>query len=251
MPRGCSSLTDRYSPVLAAAALALASGCATAPPSTLPGPQTPQVFSDPQEGVVNFLLYLPDRYAGLPGPWPLILFLHGAGERGDDLGLVKREALPRLLERNRDFPFVVVSPQCRRKKEWSWQVLDRLLTEVLEKYRVDAARIYVTGLSSGAVASLELAMLRPERIAAAVAVAPNHPPGDVCRAKSVPIWLFHNAFDERVPARVSRRLARSLEDCGGEVRLTTFPQAGHDAWSDAYARGDLYAWLLEHRKAGQ
>ncbi len=250
MPRACSSLTDRYLPVLAAAALALASACATTAPSTLPGPQSPQVFSDPQEGAVNFLLYLPDGYASLAGPWPLILFLHGAGERGDDLALVKREGLPRLLERNRDFPFIVVSPQCRRKAQWSAGVLDRLLTNVIQRYRADPGRLYATGLSSGAVASLELAALRPDRLAAVAAVAPNEEPRGLCGAAAVPIWIFHNAFDERVPARVSRRIARKLESCDGRVTLTIYPQSGHDAWSDTYVRADLYEWFLRHPPAG-
>ena len=187
----------------------------------------------------------------------MILFLHGDGERGEDLALVKREGLPRLLEHNRDFRFVVVAPQCRRREKWSADRLDRLLDHAVETYRVDPRRVYATGLSSGAVASLALAARRPDRIAAAAAVSPNRAPDEVLespggpadspgRDKPAAIWLFHNAFDERVPARVSRRLARTLEARGTEVRLTIFPQAGHDAWSDAYARADLYAWLLEH-----
>lgn len=115
---------------------------------------------------------------------------------------------------------------------------------------MDPRRIYATGLSSGAVASLELAVLHPDRIAAVAAIAPNRPPENPCRAGRVPVWIFHNAFDERVPARVSRRFARTLEACGAKVRLTIPFKAGHDAWSDAYARADLYAWLLEHRAGG-
>ena len=187
----------------------------------------------------------------------MILFLHGDGERGEDLALVKREGLPRLLEHNRDFRFVVVAPQCRRREKWSADRLDRLLDHTVETYRVDPRRVYATGLSSGAVASLALAARRPDRIAAAAAVSPNRAPDELLESPGGPadspalvkpaaIWLFHNAFDERVPARVSRRLARTLEASGTEVRLTIFPQAGHDAWSDAYARADLYAWLLEH-----
>lgn len=170
----------------------------------------------------------------------MILFLHGDGERGEDLALVKREGLPRLLEHNRDFRFVVVAPQCRRREKWSADRLERLLDHAVETYRVDPRRVYATGSSSGAVASLALAARRPGRIAAAAAVSPNRAPDEVLespggpadspgRDKPAAIWLFHNAFDERVPAKVSRRLARTLEARGTEVRLTIFPQAGHDA----------------------
>jgi predicted peptidase len=176
-------------------------------------------------------------------------FLHGAGERGDDPDLVKREGLPRLLEHNRDFPFIVVSPQCRRGKDWSAAALDRLLADVIPRYAADPGRVYATGLSSGAVASFELAALRPDRLAAVAAVAPSAEPPDFCGAAAVPVWLFHNGFDERVPARISRRIARKLESCGGSVQLTVYPEAGHDAWSDTYARADLYAWFLRHGRA--
>lgn len=223
--------------------------CATtvsAPPSSW----REGTFFDARSGdEVRYLLYLPPGYGAAPEPWPLILFLHGDGERGHDLALVKREGLPRLLEHNRDFPFIVVAPQLERREKWSAQRLDRLLGHAIETLRVDPCRIYATGLSSGAVASLELAVLNPERIAAIAAVAPNRIPANLCRASHVPVWIFHNAFDERVPARTSRRLARELEACGAKVRLTIPPEVGHDAWSDAYARADLYAWLLEHHAA--
>jgi predicted peptidase len=239
---------------LAGALLLLcAARCAsTVSPSPPPSSWIKRTFFDaPFRTQVRYLLYLPAAYETAPEPWPMILFLHGDGERGEDLALVKREGLPRLLEHNRDFHFVVVAPQCRRREKWSADRLDRFLDHAVETYRVDPRRIYATGLSTGAVASLALAARRPDRIAAAVAVSPNMTPdefpGSPGRGKLPAIWLFHNAFDERVPARVSRRLARTLEARGTEVRLTIFPQAGHDAWSDAYARPDLYAWLLEHR----
>ena len=217
------------------------------PPSS---PWTERIFFDAiSRAEIRSLVYLPTGHERGDASWPMILFLHGDGERGDDLALVKREGLPRILEHNRDFRFVVVAPQLRKGEKWSAQLLDRLLDHASGTYRVDPRRVYVTGLSSGAVASLALAAFRPDRVAAAAAVSPNKTPGDgPCGAAAV--WLFHNAYDERVPARVSRRLARALEACGAEVRLTIFPKAGHDAWSDAYAQGDLYRWLLEHRTGG-
>jgi predicted peptidase len=232
--------------------------CATSPSSTraarAPSPQaaagfqSARVFTDPAAGDVRYLLYLPRASEESPDRRPLILFLHGDGERGDDLELVKREGLPKILEHNRDFPFAVVSPQCPRRRHWSVEVLDRLLTDVTGRFRVDPDRIYATGLSSGAVASLELAALRPGRLAAVAAVASNREPRELCRVAAVPVWLFHNADDERVSAGLSRRLARRLRDCGGTARLTIFPRSGHDAWSEAYFRADLYDWFLRNRR---
>src|SRR6266508_6921370 len=109
-----------------------------ASPASPSSPWVERTFPDAQSrSVVRYLLCLPAAYETAPGPWPLILFLHGAAERGEDLELVKREGLPRILERHRDFPFAVVSPQCPRRRRWSLDVLDRLLTDVLGRLRVD------------------------------------------------------------------------------------------------------------------
>ena len=223
---------------------------AAGPQSPAGGFQSERVFADPAAGDVRYLLYLPGGDERRPplDRWPLILFLHGDGERGENLALVKREGLPRILERQRDFPFAVVSPQCPRRRRWSLEVLDRLLTDVLGRLRVDPDRVYSTGLSSGAVASLELAAFRPDRLAAVAAVAPNREPREPCRVAGVPVWLFHNAGDERVSAGMSRRLARRPRDCGGTARLTILPGSGHDAWSETYFRADLYEWFLRNRR---
>jgi predicted peptidase len=198
---------------------------------------------------VRYLLYTPVDYESSAAPWPLLLFLHGAGERGRDLGLVKREGLPRLLEGVDRFPFVVVSPQCEPRARWSPALLARFLDALLPGLHVDPRRVSLTGLSSGAAAALELAILQPERFAAVVAVAVPRVSGDPCRLRSTPVWLFHTRGDPRLPARVPRELARALEGCGApEARLTVFPVEGHDAWSAAYARWELYQWLLARRR---
>jgi predicted peptidase len=224
----------------AAAVLLVCAGCATAPPPPRPGRQCEVRF----ETAGPALVYLPEEYDRSSARWPLILFLHGAGERGADLALVKREGLPRMLERLSRFPFVVVSPQCPPGKNWSVEDLMHLLDDVEGRYRVDPGRTIVTGLSSGAVASLELAILHPGRFAAVVAVAPHRIPPDLCGMRDVPLALYQNAGDDRVPVALSRRLAGELEKCGGRVVLTIYPAEGHDAWTDAYADGRLYDWLL-------
>jgi predicted peptidase len=178
----------------------------------------------------------------------VILFLHGAGERGRDVELVKREGLPRILETLPDFPFVVVSPQEEKDHRWTADGLAALLDDVASRYRVDRARVYATGLSSGAVAALELAIRHPEKIAAVAAVTASEIPSGLCAMKDVPVWIFHNAGDEHVPAGRAKRLARELESCGGDVELTIYPRDGHDAWTETYRRQDLYDWMLRHHR---
>lgn len=217
-------------------------GCSTATPRAPQSRQTEQT-----DAGLRYLLHLPVAYESRSA-WPLILFLHGAGERGEDLELVKREGLPRILETLPDFPFVVVSPQETKEHRWTADVLAALLDEVAGKYRVDRARVYATGLSSGAVAALELAIRHPARLAAVATVAANEIPAELCRMKEVPVWIFHNARDERVSVGRAKSLAREVEACRGEAKLTVYPRDGHDAWTETYRRQDLYDWFLKHRK---
>jgi predicted peptidase len=196
---------------------------------------------------LRYLLHLPTAYEDRRA-WPLILFLHGAGERGDNLTLVLREGLPHLLETLPDFPFVVVSPQETRARRWTPDGLAALLDDVAGRYRVDRARVYVTGLSSGASAALELAIHLPDRIAAVAPVAFTVIPTDLCRMKDVPVWVFHNGADERVPVGRAKKLAMELRACGAGVKVTIFPAEGHDAWTEAYRTHELYEWLLRQRR---
>ncbi|MDQ5859276.1 MAG: dienelactone hydrolase family protein [Acidobacteriota bacterium] len=221
----------------------LASGCAaaTTPSAPAAGRQTERSAAG-----TRYLLHLPPAHEN-ESAWPLILFLHGGGERGEDLSLVRREGLPRILENVPDFPFVVVSPQETVARRWTPDSLVNLLDEAAAKHRADPARVYATGLSSGAVSALELAAAHPERIAAVAVVSPNRLPPDVCRLKEVPVWIFHNSGDTRIPAGRIRRFERTLRACGGDVRVTIYDRARHDAWTETYDRRDLYEWFLKHR----
>jgi predicted peptidase len=195
---------------------------------------------------MRYLLYLPEGYAAAE-PWPLILFLHGGGEAGENLDMVRREGLPRLLERWGRFPFVVVSPLSPRK---AWSVPDLLLVldGVERSHSVDPARVYVTGLSTGALAAWELAIAAPDRVAAIAPVTTHRVPEGLCAARSVPVWAFHNARDARAPVRVTKKAVEAFRACGGDARLTVYPEDGHDAWTRTYGRADLYEWFLTHRR---
>jgi predicted peptidase len=226
--------------------MALFGACVPASaPVRLPRRQTAQ-----ERAGLRYLLHLPAAYESR-SDWPVILFLHGAGERGRDLDLVTREALPRVLETLPDFPFVVVSPQEEIGRLWTPEVLSAFLDEVTGNYRVDPTRVYVTGLSTGATMALELAIREPARIAAIAAVSPTRIPPALCAMKDVPVWIFQNTGDERVPPSRVKKLARELEGCGGrgEVKLTMYPREGHDAWTETYRRQDVYDWMLSHRRS--
>ena len=203
---------------------------------------------------LNYLLFLPMGYAAnMQKKWPLMLFLHGAGERGDDLELVKRHGIPRVVEEQVDFPFIAVSPQCPGDSWWTNEIesLAALLDEIVATHAVDLDRIYLTGLSMGGYGSWHLAVAYPDRFAAIVPICGGGAwyarlPEKVCVLKDVPIWAFHGARDRSVPLTESQKLVNALKGCGGNVRFTIYPYVEHDSWTRTYSNPELYRWFLQH-----
>lgn len=200
---------------------------------------------------MNYLLYLPEGYEERDS-WPLLLFLHGAGERGDDLEMVKKHGPPKLVEAGQSLPFVVVSPQCPKNRWWTSQLLDlsALLDEIESKYKIDPNRIYVTGLSMGGFGTWALAAYSPERFAAIVPICGGGE-GLIARMqlRQLPVWAFHGAKDAIVPLQRSEDMIRALQAAGHkEAKLTVYPDANHDSWTETYENPELYDWLLSHQR---
>jgi predicted peptidase len=217
------------------------------------GGQTEQMFQKEITKTVSlkYLLYLPKGYGQKKDQkWPVMLFLHGAGERGNDVNLVKKHGPPKLIDQGKEFPFIVVSPQCPTDSWWPEQVdaLAALLDDVQSKHAVDATRVYLTGLSMGGFGTWTLACRYPERFAA---IAPICGGGDrylVSRLKNVPVWVFHGAKDPTVPLQASTDMVEALKRAGGEVQLTVYPEAQHDSWTETYNNPKLYEWFLSHHR---
>lgn len=200
---------------------------------------------------LKYLLFLPQEYASHSDKqWPLILFLHGAGERGDDLNMIKKHGIPKVVEERPDLPFITVSPQCPEESWWTEQTeaLSALLDEIVNDYPVDRTRIYLTGLSMGGYGTWSLALREPERFAAIAPICGGlfGPAGVVSALKEMPIWAFHGAKDPVVPIEQQERLVRVLQECGGNIRFTVYPEAEHDSWTETYNNPALYEWFLEH-----
>ncbi len=193
----------------------------------------------------NYLLYLPKDYNASNENFPLVLFLHGAGERGTDIEKVKTHGLPKLINQGKDFPFIVVSPQCPDNIFWNIDILIALLNDVVAKYRVDTNRIYVTGLSMGGHGTWELAMRQPNRFAAIAPVCGWADTSKACSIAHIPIWVFHGAKDVVVPIAASEQMVEKLKSCGANVKFTVYPEANHDAWTETYNNEELYKWFLE------
>ena len=199
----------------------------------------------------NYLLYLPKDYNELNVSFPLVLFLHGAGERGTNLELVKTHGLPKLISKGKDFPFIVVSPQCPENVFWDTDVLIALLDEIEQNYRIDQNRIYVTGLSMGGNGTWSLAMAQPNRFAAIAPVCGWSVPSAACTIKHLPIWVFHGAKDNVVPISSSEFMVEKLKSCGSDVRFTIYAEANHDSWTETYNNNELYKWFLDQSLADE
>ena len=206
---------------------------------------------------INFLLYLPDEYEkDSQQKWPLILFLHGMGCRGNNLDYLKVEGMPKKLESDENFPFVVVSPQIESQDGY-WSAdettasLFTLLEEIEALYSIDPERIYLTGISLGAGGTWEIGLRYPDRFAALAPVMgyygyPFGVPDNICELKNRPIWAFHGAKDEMVPLDAEESLVQALKACGGNIQFTIYPDGGHDIANEVYANLDLFTWMLSH-----
>ncbi|MEO1618458.1 MAG: prolyl oligopeptidase family serine peptidase [Planctomycetota bacterium] len=217
-------------------------------PTLADGPsQSQQRLSATVNVEMNYLLALPKDYE-TKDSWPLVLFLHGAGERGNDIGLVKKHGPPKLIDQGKEFPFVVVSPQCPKDVWWEPFELTELLDHVIKTHKIDEDRIYVTGLSMGGFGTWRLAAHTPERFAA---IAPICGGGDLFstrRFATLPTWAFHGAKDNVVPLERSQEMVDAMKQRGGEPKLTVYPDAGHDSWTATYDNPAFYEWLLTQKR---
>jgi len=198
-----------------------------------------------KEVAINYLLYLPKDY-DKKEKLPLMLFLHGAGERGDNLEQLKVHGPTKLIEQGKDFPFIVVSPQCPANSRWKHEPLIALLDDIISKYKVDENRIYVTGLSMGGYGTWKLATEISNRLAAVIPICGWGDTFSAFMIGDLPVWAFHGAKDFVVPLKASEDMIARLKEINGNAKLTVYPDAGHDSWTATYNNPEIYEWLLSH-----
>ncbi len=201
----------------------------------------------------DYLFSLPKGYSVKDQKWPLMMFLHGAGERGSNLELLKKHGPPKLIEQGKEMPFIVVSPQCPSEAWWPEKVetLIALLDEIQAKYAVDPDRVYLTGLSMGGFGTWALGCEHPERFAAIAPICGGGQRYLASRLRSVPVWAFHGAKDPVVPLTESQTMVDAVKRAGGQTKLTVYPEAQHDSWTVTYDNPEFYNWLLTHKRAAK
>jgi predicted peptidase len=197
----------------------------------------------------KYLVFLPENYGKTKQRFPLIMYLHGGSLRGNNVERVRTLGLPQLVEQDKSFPFIVVSPLCPAGEIWTdTEMLIGILDEVVAKYSVDAERVYLTGHSMGGRGTWYLSYKHPERFAA---IAPMSSVSTISawtnKLKDVPVWAFHGAKDNIALIEESKTLVDALKALGGDVKFTELADRDHFIL-DMYENKQLYEWFLRHRR---
>ena len=207
---------------------------------------------NPEEVDLSYLIYLPDDYQQNKHDYPLVLFLHGAGERGTDLEKVKIHGIPKRVVDGAKFPFICIAPQCPKEGYWDRteyvNSLISLVKEVEHDYRVDSDKIYGTGLSMGGLGTLAIALKEPELFSAIIPVCGGAEMDNIQRLNQLPIWLFHGDSDDVHPVNNSILIFQALSPVNDHVFLTVYGDVEHDSWTQTYENKDIYNWMLNYSK---
>lgn len=200
--------------------------------------------------------------------YPLVLFLHGAGERGDDNAAQLKHGVLPILEGAVKLgdPCFMIAPQCPADRWWSpinretmrlsaadkpndlLEAVLALVDDTMKTQPVDAKRFYVTGISMGGYATWDLLGRAAGKIAAAIPICGGGDPVLADRCKNTPIWAFHGEADTTVPARSTREMIAALEKAGGAPKATFYPEVSHDSWTRTYADPEVIRWLFSQKQ---
>lgn len=237
-----------------------------------PSPYKKKVFES-ERGTMPYRLLLPEDYDATK-KYPLVLFLHGSGERGNDneAQLVHGSGLFLKEDVRKKYPAIVVFPQCAANDSWAkvdvkgeWgnrefvffddaeptramELLEELIDYLKDQYPIDSKRMYVGGLSMGGMGTFELVRRNPRTFVAAFPICGGANPEIAKKLRKTAWWVFHGEADNVVPPKYSTQMVKALEDVGAEVRYSLYPDVGHDSWTNTFAEPDLLPWLFSRSK---
>ena len=195
---------------------------------------------------VKYIIRFPDGYKN-GDRFPVIIFLHGAGSRGNDINILKNNPYFNIINKHVEFPFITVAPQCSQNTWFDmFEQLKRFVFKIYDENFTDKNKIYLMGASMGGYGTWQLAMSLPELFAAIVPICGGGMYWNASRLVNVPVWAFHGAKDTTVFKEESIKLIDAVNECGGKAKLTIYPENGHDAWSDTYNSHEVFRWLLSN-----
>ena len=199
-----------------------------------------------QSDNLKYIIRFPDGYKN-GDRFPVIIFLHGAGSRGNDINILKNNPYFNIINKHVEFPFITVAPQCSQNTWFDmFEQLKRFAFKIYDENFTDKNKIYLMGASMGGYGTWQLAMSLPELFAAIVPICGGGMYWNASRLVNVPVWAFHGAKDTTVFKEESIKLIDAVNECGGKAKLTIYPENGHDAWSDTYNSHEVFRWLLSN-----
>lgn len=228
----------------------------------------PAIYTNSAGEILKYRIYIPDGTDKNAGKYPLLLFLHGAGERGDDnrkqtVHCIKDIVTYSLEEKQ---PVILIVPQCPTNSNWAnyskspksqakknqpaspLKLAMDLCDETAKKLQVDKARIYIAGLSMGGFGTWDAIQRRPGYFAAAIPVCGGGDTGSAAKIKDLPIWVFHGGSDTVVNPDCSRKMVKALKDAGGKPLYTEYEGVGHNAWTKTFSNPEVLKWLFNQKK---
>lgn len=222
-------------------------------------------FKSADGQVLNYRLLVPPKIEESE-KYPLVIFLHGAGERGSDNAAQLKHGVGDFVRHQKDYPCFLVAPQCPEGKRWvevDWSaathdlpekpgdqmaMVKALIDQMVDEKPIDADRIYITGLSMGGYGTWDAISRYPDLFAAAAPICGGGDPKHAKTIKDIPIWCFHGDQDQAVKVERSRAMIEAIKDAGGEPKYTEYPGVGHDSWTQSYKNDEFFAWLFAQKK---
>ncbi len=200
----------------------------------------------------KYYVYLPENYVP-EKRWPLVIFLHGMGERGDCLKKLEKHGPPtHFVAEGGSFPFILMSPLCPTRTWWADSLVEPVFQDVIKNFSIDTNRISVTGLSMGAFGTMAVAVAHPKRFSAILPIAggynkdENKIPENICELSDISAWFIHGKLDKIIPYEKSEILVEALKKCGASPKYTLYSDADHiQSFKKAYANPKIYEWLVE------
>ncbi|WP_265594115.1 prolyl oligopeptidase family serine peptidase [Haloferula sp. BvORR071] len=205
---------------------------------------------------INYLQFLPEGYdKDSAEAYPLVIFLHGSGERGDNLDLIRKHGPPMMAttamkNQGHGLPFILAAPQCPMGRWWNTDEVIALTKHLAKSLHVDEKRIHLTGISMGGFGTWACLTQEPDLYASGVPICGGGEPAQAEKIKDIPIWTFHGLKDDAVPVAKTQEMEKAIHDAGGKKLLVTYyPEEHHESWIPAYADPSLLAWMmLQHKK---
>lgn len=200
----------------------------------------------------DYLVYLPKNYSSETKKYPLLIYLHGGSQKGNDLNKLKTYGLPYLIEKGQNFDFIIASPQCPENKYWSTENwFESLYSDLIMRYRIDTDRVYCTGISMGGYGTYIVALDFPDKFAAIVPLCGGINDSDtsrVCNLRNIPIWTFHGTADDKILIGETERIVSGLKKCKGKIKFTKLQNKGHGIEYLYETNPQIYKWLLKHKR---